>query len=432
MSDMTEVFAIFKELQSTSKKTEKAKILKDNERNILFQDTLKWLLNPFIITGISSKKIDKKVSPKVFTNDFDPERFIWTTIKTYLENHNTGTDKDVAYVQAFIINQPKDMRDLYKQLITKSLKLGIDAKTVNSVYGKGFVPVFDVQLGTPLDKVKLKGDEYIYISQKLNGCRCVSFNNKLFTRSGKEYTGLDHIISDIQKFNLPDLVFDGELIRKNIDGKSDSENFQIGTGIANSKGTDKTCLEYVIFDCLPKNEFMAGKSLFKYGWRKKYLIDIIAKKIKDNNIKNLRIVPMWYEGTDHSQIQKWLDYAEETDKEGVILNLNTTYKCKRTKELIKVKCFYDCDIKCIDIEQGTGKNANTLGSILCEYKNNIVKVGSGFTDEMRNYYWNNPNEIIDKIVTVKYKEETQNKDGSYSLQFPVFQAVRFDKSEPNI
>ena len=76
MSDMTEVFAIFKELQSTSKKTEKAKILKDNERNILFQDTLKWLLNPFIITGISSKKIDKKVSPKVFTNDFDPERFI--------------------------------------------------------------------------------------------------------------------------------------------------------------------------------------------------------------------------------------------------------------------------------------------------------------------------------------------------------------------
>ena len=84
MSDMTEVFAIFKELQSISKKTEKAKILKDNERNILFQDTLKWLLNPFVITGISSKKIDKKVSPMVVTDDFDPERFSWTTIKSYL------------------------------------------------------------------------------------------------------------------------------------------------------------------------------------------------------------------------------------------------------------------------------------------------------------------------------------------------------------
>lgn len=78
------------------------------------------------------------------------------------------------------------------------------------------------------------------------------------------------------------------------------------------------------------------------------------------------------------------------------------------------------------------KNANTLGTILCEYKGNIVKVGSGFTDEQRNYYWNNSDEIVDKIITVKYKEETKNKDGSYSLQFPVFQTVRFDKAEPNI
>ena len=72
------------------------------------------------------------------------------------------------------------------------------------------------------------------ISQKMNGTRCVYYNGRLYSRSGKEFTGLDHIIADIQKFNLPNLVFDGELIRKNIDGKSDSENFQIGTGIANS------------------------------------------------------------------------------------------------------------------------------------------------------------------------------------------------------
>ena len=50
---------------------------------------------------------------------------------------------------------------------------------------------------------------------------------------------------------------------------------------------------------------------------------------------------------------------------------------------------------------------------------------------MRTHYWNNPNDIISKIVTVKYKEATKNKDGSYSLQFPVFCAVREDKSEPN-
>lgn len=426
MNEMTNVFKIFNQLQSTSKKTEKIDILKANERNILFTDTLKWLLNPFVITGISTKKLNKPVK-----YDTTPIQ-TWQDMMLYLETNNTGRDTDIAIVQGFIRLQPEEHKEYYSQLVTKSLKLGIDAKTVNSVYGKGFIPVFDVQLGTPLDKVKLKGNEYIYISQKMNGTRCVYYNGRLYSRSGKEFTGLDHIIADIQKFNLPNLVFDGELIRKNIDGKSDSENFQIGTGIANSKDTDKTCLEYVIFDCLPKNEFVAGESLSKYGERKKYLVDIIAKKIKDNDIKNLRIVPMWYEGTDHLQIQKWLEYAENTDKEGCMVQFDTTYKCKRTKELIKVKCFYDCDLKCIDIEQGTGKNANTLGAIICEYKGNIVKVGSGFTDEQRNYYWNNPDEIVGKIITVKYKEETKNKDGSYSLQFPVFQTVRFDKAEPNI
>ena len=38
--------------------------------------------------------------------------------------------------------------------------------------------------------------------------------------------------------------------------------------------------------------------------------------------------------------------------------------------------------------------------------------------------------VINNTGTVK--EETKNKDGSYSLQFPVFQTVRFDKTEPNV
>lgn len=41
MNEMTNVFKIFNQLQSTSKKTEKIEILKANKRNILFTDTLK-------------------------------------------------------------------------------------------------------------------------------------------------------------------------------------------------------------------------------------------------------------------------------------------------------------------------------------------------------------------------------------------------------
>ena len=31
----------------------------------------------------------------------------------------------------------------------------------------------------------------------------------------------------------------------------------------------------------------------------------------------------------------------------------------------------------------------------------------------------------------KYKEETKNKDGGISIQFPVFETIRFDKNEPS-
>ena len=50
---------------------------------------------------------------------------------------------------------------------------------------------------------------------------------------------------------------------------------------------------------------------------------------------------------------------------------------------------------------------------------------------MRDYYWNNPDEIIGKIVQIKYKGETKNKKGGLSVQFPEFQCVRTDKTEPS-
>ena len=135
---MTNVFKIFSQLQSTTKKTEKIEILKANKRNILFTNTLKWLLNPFAITGISTKKLSKSVK-----YDTTPIQ-TWRDMMMYLEANNTGRDTDIAIVQGFVSLQPEEHKEYYRQLVTKSLKLGIDAKIVNNVYGKGFIPVFDV------------------------------------------------------------------------------------------------------------------------------------------------------------------------------------------------------------------------------------------------------------------------------------------------
>jgi len=57
-------------------------------------------------------------------------------------------------------------------------------------------------------------------------------------------------------------------------------------------------------------------------------------------------------------------------------------------------------------------------------------VGIGLGDGQRNDFWARRDELIGKIVEVKYKEVSKNKDtGLESLQFPVFVRLRADKEQ---
>ena len=141
---------------------------------------------------------------------------------------------------------------------------------------------------------------------------------------------------------------------------------------------------------------------------------------------------MFYNGCDHTEIWNCLDYAEDNDMEGVIVNLDTPYECKRSKNLIKVKKFYTYDLEVIDIEEGDGRNKGTLGALVVKYKNNTVNVGSGFTDGERKHFWENKEDIIGRVIEVKFKETTvDKKTGLESLQFPVFCGVRELGKEPS-
>lgn len=431
MNAMSIIKEMFETLQNTSSLNQKKELLGRYANSQLFRETLSFLLDGSVVTGISSKKLNKKVKPVFGVNPiFLSNKVVsWYGCMKYLKENNTGSDEDIYWIQNFLNSEPEKLRDFYSQLITKSLKIGCDSKVVNQAI-PNLIPTFDVMLGTSIEKCKLKGTEWISISQKLNGNRCVFYNGELWTRQGKKYKNLDHIINELKKiydtYEFYDTVLDGELIYDKPENMTDSEAFQIGTGLANSNELDKTKLKYVVFDKLTKEEFDNKKSNKKYSERKQDVLKF-KEMLVDHNLKSIDVVPMFYSGTDHSRIMKWLNYAEEHDMEGVMLNLDTPYECKRTKNLIKVKKFFDIDLRCTGLQNGEGKYANTLGYILCEYEGNLVACGSGFTDEQRNYYWANPNEIVGKTVTIKYKEKTKNKEGKSSLQFPVFVTVRFDK-----
>ena len=428
--EVQSLYEICTELQNTSSTLEKQNILKQNENNELFKELLKFLLDPMIVTGISKKKIEKI---DISMSDIQLCQYDIRNLFNYLKEHNTGTDNDIIMCKMAMIYDKDELNDFVKSIITKSLKLGIDVKTANKVYGKDFIPVLDVMLGTSIEKCKIPQGTWFSISQKLNGSRCFYYKGKLYTRQGKVYTGCEHIIEDIKRlddyYNFDaEWVYDGELVLKD-NSLTDSEAFQKGVGIANSDKESKEELKLVIFDTIPTDEFEEGQSRSTYGARK-ILLQAYARNFKELNLSNIEIVPMFYEGTDQNKIWEWLDYAEQNDMEGVMINLDTPYECKRTKNLIKVKKFYTLDLKVADALEGDGRLKGTLGALVVDYKGNTVNVGSGFSDAQRKEFWENKDDIIGRIIEVKYKEITKNKDtGLESLQFPVFVSLREEGKE---
>lgn len=423
---MKEVIKIFEQIKNTNSTNDKKTIIAANKDNELLKKCLKFLLDDNIVTGISDKKLKK------FVGMSGHELNTFEEIMEYLTDFNSGSDMDIGTMQGFIESQPKEYRNFYSQMITKKYRIGCDKKIVNSVIPK-LIPTWDVQQAYPIsDKNKPKDGELFFLSQKLNGNNCGWYKGQLISRQGKPFKGLDHIIKDIKRLpKIEKFFINGELIRKNYDNLSDNDNFQIGTGIINSDDSDKSCIKFVIYEVIPVEEFENGESKLSYKARRETLLNPLTTAISRLDTDNLEVVPIIYEGTDQSVIQPLLDKADKDGWEGLMLNKDTKWKNKRNNGILKIKSFKHADVLCTDIVEGDGKYKGTLGLIKCDYKGYELGVGSGFTDEQRNYYWNNPNEIVGKIVQIKFKGETKNKNGGLSVQFPIFEIIRNDKSEPS-
>lgn len=419
---MEKVIKIFKQIQQTSSLNEKKAIIIANKSNELFKECLKFLLDGNIVTGISTKKIRKKVTP---SSELAPyclcAHSTFEEVIKYLLMNNTGKDEDIYEIQVFLSGHEED-REFYEQMITKKFRLGADEKVVNKCI-PGLIESWEVQLGSSYEKLKLKDDEWFSLSQKINGNRASYYQGKLISRQGKLFAGMQHIISDLEQLGMG-WFYDGELIRKNMDNLSDGENFRIGTGIINSDAATKEEIKFVIFDYFAESDVKNKRSTAKYKVRRD-MLNKLREVITEKKLQNVEIVTMVYEGTDQTQIMKWLDYAVDEGWEGLMLNKDSTYKCKRTTDLIKIKRFFSMDLPIIGTIEGEGRLKGTLGALVVRYKGNQINVGSGFDDCTRNRLWEDRTSLIGRIVEVKYKEITKDKKtGLESLQFPIYVCLR--------
>lgn len=420
---MDKILEIVNQLQSTSSRNEKESILKKYKDNQLWKDVLYFVFNPYIVTGLSSKKINKIITDIWMINSNKLNTI--TKIMEYLETNNTGKDENIFFVQNFIRGHAPGVMDLLTKIVTKDLSLGIDAKTINKVYGN-IIPIFNVMLAHKYADHENKVTGEFILTTKLDGIRCVLIKEdgsiKLFSRQGQPLEGLVEIESEA--LNLHDGVYDGELILKN-DNNLNSDDLYRATVKVVRKDGEKHNVEYNVFDYLPVEDFQNGKSDISCAIRKVNIHEAIG-----DNFNFIKEVKPLYVGDDKEVIFPLLNTVISKGQEGLMLNVaDAPYECKRSNKILKIKKMNTVDLKVTGYEEGTGKYKGMLGRINVDYKGFTCGVGSGFTDEDRVYVWQNQDNLLGTIVEVQYFEESKNQKSGISLRFPIFKRFRTDKKE---
>lgn len=420
---MFEAITLINCLQQTSGSIKKMQFLETFKDNEDFRKLLYYALNPMLSYKISEQTLRKPVqyNPAITLTMCD----IYTICDT-LSSRRALDDATVYQVCAFVQCMCDPMEsEFYIKLLSKTLRLGVTAKTVNKVI-PGLIPEWEVQQAYPIDKYPLKDGTWFSLTQKLNGVRATYYKGRLYARSGVPFEGLEHITREFSWDTDNAFVFDGELTLLDKGNLSDNEAFRTATGIINSDG-DKSGICYTVFDIVTTVEFENGQSESTYRDRRRGL-DTVKTIIPENS--SVSILPVLYSGTDQSKIDELLEQMVREDKEGLMVNLDVPYKCKRHNGILKVKRFYTMDLPIIGWERGSGRLADTLGAFVLDYKGGEVKVGSGFTDEQRADFWANRESLIGTLCEVKYKEISSDKNtGAESLQFPVFVSLRTDKTD---
>ena len=430
--ELLEVVSIIEELRNTSSTNEKKAILTKYEDKNDLKKLLELTYNPHKKYKMTEKSID--------INDFDENGVdgyvCFGALLKKLSESNIN-DKLRQDTNKFLAFTDERIRDLYKCVLLKDLKIGVNTTTLNKVW-KGLIPASETgleikpMLASKFDFDKPPKGEFC-VTEKLDGIRCMAICKEdgvqLFSRQGKLIEGcasIEMVLTGLRIQIGRDFVLDGELLA--MDCEYDTV-YKETTKRVKNKNELKEGIYYMAFDMLEMEEFNQSKGIYKYHERLQKLLEL--DKLMGSTF--LRIIQPLYLGSDMNRVLELLETYKKLGAEGLMVNLiNAPYEFKRSKNILKVKVMQTADLRIVGFEEGQGRNAGKLGAILVDFKGGIVKVGSGFTDFDREYIWKNQDQYLGKIAEIQYFEITKDKTGTESLRFPVWKHLRTDKTEPSL
>ena len=415
---MQELRQFVDQMRATSSSLDKVEILKQQSKFI--QKVLEYTYNPYKQYYVTSKTCKKNSG--LFK--YNTHETIFSLLDDLTNRKYTGHDA-IAQINGFITANP-DYEDLIYSIIDKDLKTRTGAKVINKAFSN-LIPEFNVALAQSYDN-KCDWNDTWYASRKLDGVRCLAVVDTmgkctLYSRMGKEFTTLNKIKYAIESTGIINHVFDGEICLLDKDG---NEDFQSVMKELRRKDHQIENPTFMIFDMIHKTEFEKGKSTDILSERLHTLRSWLGPRYDTKETLrylNQHIIK------DDKHFNIWKQLANNDNWEGFMIRKDTFYEGKRSKNLLKVKSFFDAEYEVLgfDVDQhevvrdGKSVSMTMLSQVWIEHKNHIVKVGSGFSQEQRLEYMDGS--IVGKLITVQYFEETHNDKGGISLRFPTVKHI---------
>jgi DNA ligase-1 len=434
------IFNLFKEIESTPKSSVKKKILSENLNQnikIIFDDTYNTNRQYYIKKLELSNNNNNKINQFGELTIDDNYNIFHEGLNKLNNREITGNDASI-YIADIINKYNNEDQSILLKILKRNLKIGLSYDSFLDIIGER-KSKFEVALAENLNKVKNVNpiDGTYFISRKLDGVRCICYVNKyidnngnknfdikFISRQNKEFTTLSNLIEPIKKLmnniNINEWILDGEICMMDDDGNENFSNLM--KEITRKNHTIKNP-KYNIFDMMLQTEFDGISKSANFSDRLTFM----------NNLEQQPQVKILEQERVTSQeiLDKWINMSKENNWEGCMLRKDVPYKSGRSKDLLKIKDMQDSEYIIKDVITGKmtfnengNKEFDVVTALVIEHKGNIVNVGSGLSKEQRLLWFNHPEKIIGKQVTIQYFEETQDsKTKEFSLRFPVLKYV---------
>jgi DNA ligase-1 len=349
------------------------------------------------------------------------------------------TGHDAIGATNSFVERNKEHENLIHCIIDKDLKTRAGDKIINKAI-PNLIPEFSVALADKYDSKIVDWSEGWFVSRKIDGARCIAIvddlgNPSFFSRTGKTFDTLEKVAQAIRSLKLKNVVFDGELCLVDDEG---NEDFQGVMKELRKKNHTIPNPSYKIFDMLNHYDFYSQKSKETLSERLLNLKAALDRTPEPHN-NNLDCLTLLHQEKikNEAHFAEWSLEATKCEWEGLMLRKDVFYKGKRSKDLLKYKSFFDDEYKVIDVEMGPFRyvkdgaecEETMLSCVTIGHKGYNVRVGSGFTIDQRQEFYQDPSKILGKTILVQYFAETENQEGGISLRFPTFKYLYGENRE---